>query len=194
MPISEPDLIHIQALFLQGKAEEALERLVSLGEPTPLSLKAEYYVWMANCQIALDRLADAGWSLRLARGFDPDRKDLRIAEGVLELKRSMASLKAPASVVPDFDLAKVAEELTRERPLVKPGSSSDAASSIDLAAGTETDSVDDQLVSETLAAILLNQGKLVEAKKVYIQLARKDPRQFEQYHKKIEAIDNLLDG
>lgn len=190
MSTSESDLTTAEQLFWDGKAKEGLALLSNGGEPTDRALKGRYYLWLANCQIALNNLTEATWSVRMARGFMPNDPDVSIAEQVLKLKRSDSAVEKTTG----FDLAKVAEELTRERPLVKPSPGTDTSNSVDLTAGTESDSMDERLVSDTLAGILLTQGKLVEAKKVYIQLARKDPRQFDLYNKKIEAIDNLLNG
>jgi hypothetical protein len=107
-------------------------------------------------------------------------------------KQTLASLldplPAPFEEPPHFNIDKTADELTRERPLVKPMPEPEHIQP--QLAGEETPA----LVSETLAEIMIRQGKLTEAKKVYIQLSRMQPLRYAHFKTKIEAIDKLLLG
>ena len=88
-----------------------------------------------------------------------------------------------------FNLNRTADELTRERPLVKPAPDPEHIQPAQL-----PDEDSPGLVSETLAEIMIRQGKLTEAKKVYIQLSRMQPDRYAHFKTKIEAIDKLLLG
>jgi tetratricopeptide (TPR) repeat protein len=108
--------------------------------------------------------------------------------------RTLAALLDPIPSdepqAPQFNIDKTADELTRERPLVRaipepePKSPSEPTESED----------GPSLVSETLADIMIRQGKLKDAKKVYIQLSRLQPERYDHFATKIEAIDKLLLG
>jgi tetratricopeptide (TPR) repeat protein len=96
----------------------------------------------------------------------------------------------PDDAQPQFDLDKTAAELSRERPLVKPSPEPSDTPAVQMP------DAEDQpgLVSETLAEIMIKQGKLADAKKVYIQLSRSQPARYEHFRAKIEAIDKLVLG
>jgi hypothetical protein len=89
----------------------------------------------------------------------------------------------------NFNLNRTADELTRERPLVKPAPEPEHIQTAQL-----PDEESPGLVSETLAEIMIRQGKLTDAKKVYIQLSRIQPDRYAHFKSKIEAIDKLLLG
>jgi hypothetical protein len=55
-----------------------------------------------------------------------------------------------------------------------------------------TESEDYGVASETLAQIMVSQGKLVEAKKIYIQMARTLPERYEELSQKIQDIEYQL--
>ncbi len=109
-------------------------------------------------------------------------------------RRTLAALLDPISSLepqtPQFDIDKTADELTRERPLVRAIPEPEP-----IPPGQPTESEDGPaLVSETLADIMIRQGKLRDAKKVYIQLSRLQPERYAHFAAKIEAIDKLLLG
>lgn len=92
--------------------------------------------------------------------------------------------------IPQFDIDRTADELTRERPLVRPVPEPEHIQPTPLPDQEDAPA----LVSETLAEIMIRQGKLSDAKKVYIQLARQQPEKYAHFKTKIEAIDKLLLG
>lgn len=120
------------------------------------------------------------------------------ASAAQQPKRTLAALLDPipelaAEVGPisqQFDMDKTADELTRERPLVRPIPEPEHIQSVPLPEPEGAPA----LVSETLADIMIRQGKLTDAKKVYIQLARLQPERYAHFKTKIEAIDKLLLG
>jgi hypothetical protein len=74
-------------------------------------------------------------------------------------------------------------ELSREPERAAPPTVSDE---------TEGESQDYSVASETLARIMLDQGKLVEARKIYIQISRDRPDEYERLSVHIRAIDEKL--
>lgn len=82
-----------------------------------------------------------------------------------------------------FDLRKVADVLTAERPIVRPS----------LARAEEHEMVETsdrhEVLSETLGDILFKQAKYSEARKVFMHLARIHPERIEEFKKKIAEID-----
>jgi hypothetical protein len=109
-------------------------------------------------------------------------------------RRTLAALLDPITEAETpashFNIDKTADELARERPLVRATPEPEHIQPIQL-----PDTQDGPgLVSETLAEIMIRQGKLTEAKKVYIQLSRLQPGRYEHFRTKIEAIDKLLLG
>jgi hypothetical protein len=52
--------------------------------------------------------------------------------------------------------------------------------------------IDYSVASDTLATILLKQGKLEDARKIYIQIARAEPERYEEMSMKIRRIDEAL--
>lgn len=119
-------------------------------------------------------------------------------------RRTLASLMDPLETTPisgasvvvleqaaeQFDIDKTADELTRERPLVRPVPEPEHIQPVALPEPEGAPA----LVSETLAEIMIRQGKLNDAKKVYIQLSRLQPDRYPHFKAKIEAIDKLLLG
>jgi len=88
---------------------------------------------------------------------------------------------------PSFDLAHVASMLTRDRPLVRP------TSDTHLFTGEHhEESHEPPLVSETLAGILLGQGKLNEALSAYKQLKRVNPDRAKEYDERIRSIESRV--
>lgn len=114
-------------------------------------------------------------------------------------KKTLASLLDPIHEVAvvgasepaeQFNIDRTADELTRERPLVRPIPEPEHIQPSQLPEPEGAPA----LVSETLAEIMIRQGKLQDAKKVYIQLSRLQPDRYAHFKSKIEAIDKLLLG
>lgn len=159
-------VVRASALLQQGELRPSLsaaQRAIELAPRSPHALLIR--------AIAEDRLKSTESQATLARYLDP------------------VALPSEA-LPPQFDLDRTADELTRERPLVKPVLEPDERRAEQLP------NMDEQpaLVSETLAEIMIRQGKLAEAKKVYIQLSRLQPTRYEYFQNKIEAIDKLVLG
>ena len=157
------------AMKEDGAALLAAERALEL---EPASSHAKLIA-----DVALERL-EAGRNTPLVQPLAP-------REGTL------AAFLDPISEpsVPHFNLNRTADELTRERPLVKPAPEPEHIQPSPL---PNEDGL--PLVSETLAEIMIRQGKLNDAKKVYIQLSRMQPGRYAHFKTKIEAIDKLLLG
>lgn len=159
-----------------------------------LTLK-EYDVALAAAQRALSLTPDSAHA-RLIAEIAEERLPRRSApHGTTEetpADQTLASLLDPLPAEPidqvTFNMDRTADELTRERPLVRPMPEPEHIQPPH--AGEETPA----LVSETLADIMIRQGKLTEAKKVYIQLSRLHPARYAYFKTKIEAIDKLLLG
>lgn len=112
------------------------------------------------------------------RTFEPPRTGSSPASPVAEHLS-----QEPAS----FDLDHLAEVLTKERPLVKPAESAPAATQ-----EPEMQPVASPIYSETLAAILVQQGKLDEAKKVLMHLARTIPEKRQEFRTRIAELDTAI--
>jgi hypothetical protein len=123
-------------------------------------------------------------------------REQEIADPALEQpkpRRTLSSLLDPLSEAErstQFDLDRTADELTRERPLVRPIPEPEHIQPVELPEPEDAPA----LVSETLAEIMIRQGKLTDAKEVYIQLSRLQPERYPHFKAKIEAIDKLLLG
>ena len=110
--------------------------------------------------------------------------------------------KRPQSGLPAqnvlFDIEAVATRLSAERPIVRPFSETSSHASPSQArrgqihandVGTQNEELG--LVSETLATIMTTQGKLDDARKVYIQLSRLHPHRFDHYTRCIDELDRI---
>ncbi len=97
--------------------------------------------------------------------------------------RTQAAEKTPNS---NFDLGAIASLLSRERPLVRPTSEHPETTTPVAAKKSPA------FVSETLAGILLGQGKLKEALESYEYLYTNDPDRADYYRERIEIIQKRM--
>jgi tetratricopeptide (TPR) repeat protein len=108
-------------------------------------------------------------------------------------KKKIASpIKTPETKPTEsFNLAHVASMLTKDRPLVRPASHADLETEVlpDAETAHET-----HLVSETLAGILLGQGKFEEALQAYKKLRKQEPGRKSYFDERIKTIEQRLKG
>jgi tetratricopeptide (TPR) repeat protein len=86
-----------------------------------------------------------------------------------------------------FDLEKVASDLSSERTTIRPTPIITSVPSPSKPT-TSDEPAAPALVSETLAKLLVQQGKLEEARKVYIQLSRLEPNRYSHYQERINEL------
>lgn len=186
-------------LFLIGKTEAALSLLdqLSIERSSPLFIRS--IAVKSSCFVAQGDLARASKLLSGVPANTPFDRELKILRAVIDVRRRalepamsafMDTAAAQAKTQPNFDLERIADELTRERPLVKP-LEADALEPAVNAVSNEHSS-EAVIASETLANIMLGQGKLTDAQKLFIRLAREQPDKFEYYKTKIDAISQLI--
>jgi tetratricopeptide (TPR) repeat protein len=87
----------------------------------------------------------------------------------------------------ELDIAQLADILTRERPIVKP-----SEEPVQLLKSGSTPEDPSSVYSDTFAKILISQGKLAEAQKVYMHLARLHPERRTEYRENIIALERML--
>ena len=171
-------------LLLAGNAGAALDLLEQFvdAEFATLSLVR------GECLYVLGRFRDAVREFKQAILLAPNSPRTEI---LLELAGEMAQLEATLRPLPTIEqlLPSSGEEpASFTMPIVEfEDSTNEAAEEIEL---TETED-EVGLVSETLASIMMKQGKYDDARKVYIQLSRLNPDRYEYYRSRMDAIDEL---
>lgn len=170
-PIAE---IHAaRAIMLAGRPRDALRRLAAIR----ISF-ATLSIVKGECCYALGQWADAAQFFEEAITLSPNSPRaeilLMLACEMLDLgtmmkpKRHLISRNEPATSTDEFR-----NPITRVTPQKKSEPEDEIG-----------------LVSETLAELMIRQGKLEEARKVYIQLSRLDPERYEYFRERIHAIEN----
>lgn len=119
----------------------------------------------------------------LEKKIDPERIDFEEKHYSLEHRDKPVSSSSDTAI----DIAQLADILTKERPIVKP-SEEPIASPEGVLAGDDSSPI----YSETFAKILITQGKLHEAQKVYMHLARINPALRSEYREKIAVLEQML--
>jgi tetratricopeptide (TPR) repeat protein len=101
-----------------------------------------------------------------------------------------ASIKTPATPkATSFDLERVATLLARDRPLVQPTPEVDPAQH----SVSDTDAKHaTHFVSETLAEILVRQGKLADARTTYLELAVRHPERAPFFESRANALEHEI--
>lgn len=161
--------------LLSGNAGAALHAV----DETNASGFATYHLVRAECLYAQHNYVDAKRESELALGVCPNSARARI---LLELVDEMLMLDR--AIQP----TRTQMPPTVDQPeLSFPKSSPPAPEASDA-----TDSTSEGLVSETLANILVRQGKYAEARKIYIQLSRLHPDRDAYFHEKIAEMDRMI--
>ncbi|HET6400204.1 MAG TPA: tetratricopeptide repeat protein [Candidatus Kapabacteria bacterium] len=166
--------------MLAGKAREALESLAWFKAPfATLSLVR------GECHYVLGQWSDAVREFESAIKFSPNSPR---AEIMLELSSEMVELsktiRPAASVKQLLGVPNDVGEVPRF-PKLSPSQEEDEETS---EATISSDEIG--LVSETLADVMIRQGKFDDARKVYIQLSRLNPDRYEYFRDKIKKLDS----
>ncbi len=187
-PISE--LHSARREMLAGHAREALAKLAQHDVPF-----ASLAIVRGECHYVLGEWSEAVRNFEEALRLSPNSPR---AEIMLELSAEMMELSKtirPAATVEELlgipregqqssSLRKLSTS-TQPPPAPLPSTSSGQA----LEKEWEISSDEIGLVSETLANVMMRQGKFDEARKVYIQLARLNPDRYEYFRDKIIALE-----
>ncbi|MFI5202652.1 MAG: tetratricopeptide repeat protein [Candidatus Kapaibacterium sp.] len=166
--------------MLAGLAREALAALTAFEAPfATLSLVR------GECHYVLGEWTEAVREFKNALRLSPNSPR---AEIMLELSAEMVELSKtihPSASV--GQLLGVSNEVSEVPafPKISPLPEQDEESSEII---TSSDEIG--LVSETLADVMIRQGKIDEARKVYIQLSRLNPDRYEYFHERIKNLDD----
>jgi tetratricopeptide (TPR) repeat protein len=172
---SEISGIHAaRTLMLAGRPRDALRRIAAFKTPF-----ATLHIVRGECCYVLGEWADAVWQFEEALRLSPNSPRaeilLMLAQEMLELSRTMRPTDSIASFTQNTSAnASVAEEFKAGKEIPKPTEPPDEIG----------------LVSETLAELMVRQGKLDDARKVYIQLSRLNPDRYEYFRERIQKLDN----
>lgn len=178
-PIAE---IHAaRTLMLAGRPRDALRRIAAFKTPF-----ATLHIVRGECCYVLGEWADAVWQFEEALRLSPNSPRAEIllilAQEMLELSRTIRPAaniaKSIASAEPEIALP------TIPRPVMDRNAFSEEEPS---------EAVDEiGLVSETLAELMVRQGKPDDARKVYIQLSRLNPDRYEYFRERIQTLDEPI--
>ncbi len=176
-PIAE---IHAaRKLMLAGRPRDALRRIAAIQIPF-----TTLHIVRGECCYVLGQWVDAVREFENALRLSPNSPRaeilLMLAAEMLELSRTMR----PATNI----LKSVAED---EPEIVAPTMPRPTIDRTKLSKEEPGESMDEiGLVSETLAELMIRQGKFDEARKVYIQLSRLNPDRYEYFRERIQKIEN----
>jgi tetratricopeptide (TPR) repeat protein len=176
-PIAE---IHAaRKLMLAGRPRDALRPIAAIQIPF-----ATLHIVRGECCYVLGQWMDAVREFEDALRLSPNSPRaeilLMLASEMLELSRTMrpATNIAQSIVSTEPEIAPP----TMPRPVIDRNK---------LSKEEPSESVDEiGLVSETLAYLMIRQGKFDEARKVYIQLSRLNPDRYEYFRERIQKLDN----
>jgi tetratricopeptide (TPR) repeat protein len=167
-------------LLLAGGAAESLERLDGFADIEFATLS----LVRGECLYVLRRFREAVVELKDALLMAPNSPRteilLELAQGMADLERTMRPAPAIHELLPQ-------EDATPLSPLGPIGP-------IDFMEEEEQPPPSEDeigLVSETLANIMVKQGKFDDARKVYIQLSRLNPDRYPHYRDRMEDLDKL---
>jgi tetratricopeptide (TPR) repeat protein len=169
-------------LMLAGEPTEALEKLDDFADVEFATLS----LVRGECLYVLRRFREAVAELKDALLMAPNSPRteilLELTQGMADLEKTMRPAPAIHELLPQGEVI----------PISPIGSISPIESS------EETEEEEQQpteneigLVSETLANIMVKQGKFDDARKVYIQLSRLNPDRYPHYRDRMEDLDKL---
>ena len=177
-----------RSLALSGRAEEGLALLEDMGDldfPT-------YHVVRGECYYTLKQFGQARDEFRNALLLSPNSPR---AEILLRLSTEMAGLERSMRPLPGIDqLVKPTGSGGTRLSATMPTERPEAADSKMAEDETPTSADEIGLVSETLATIMIRQGKFEEARKVYIQLARINPDRYDYFRQRMDELDERIRG
>ncbi len=180
-----------------------------------------FFIVKAECELGLGARAESLRSLKTALRLSPnsarpalliealrvessapepetfaEEKNERITLGLLLDAEPIPEPKSAEPELPSFNLEAIAMRLSAERPIVRPlaevaDSPKDSPATVTSTLLHEAENGELGLVSETLAEIMTHQGKIDDARKVYIQLARLHPLSYDYFKNRIEELDDL---
>ncbi len=171
-----------RARMLAGNAQDALEQLARFeGEFASLALVR------GECQYVLGHWREAvrefERTLRLAPNSPRAAILLELAGEMLELSNLMRPAASPETLLPATLLPPT------QLPASEPAPPLRLNNSIEQTEAAPAEPLDEiGLVSETLAELMTRQGKIEEARKVYIQLSRLNPDRYDYFKERIEAL------
>ena len=162
-------------------------------DPDSLENLASFRLVRAECHYALRdhrRAAeDAAQALKAAPNSPRAELLLQLAGEMLELERSMRPVPTGVERLADRALRSPEPDLNEAvTAFVTAPSANPEEPGIDAEQSTEPPAEEAGLVSETLANILVLQGKYEEARKVYIQLARLHPERFDHFQSRLAEL------
>jgi tetratricopeptide (TPR) repeat protein len=176
-PIAE---IHAaRKLMLAGRPRDALRRIAAIQIPF-----ATLHIVRGECCYVLGQWRDAirefESALRLSQNSPRAEILLMLASEMLELSRTMR----PAT--------NIAQSIAGDEPeIAAPTMPRPVIDRKELSKEEPSETVDEiGLVSETLADLMIRQGKFDEARKVYIQLSRLNPDRYEYFRERILKLEN----
>jgi tetratricopeptide (TPR) repeat protein len=178
-PRSISEIHAARRLMLAGKPSEALKSIVAYEAPfaTLALVRGECHYVLGEWSEAVREFENA---LRLSPNSPRAEIMLELASEMIVLMRTM---RMPASI----------EQLvgvTSEPPAFPAIPKLSFAAEPDKGTPEATVSTDEiGLVSETLADLMIRQGKFDEARKVYIQLSRLNPERYEYFRDKIKNLN-----
>lgn len=168
--------------MLNGQAQSALNRLngMDVSFATLSLVRGECYYVLRQWREAAREFEAA---LRLSPNSPRAEMLLILSHEMLELSRTMQPAQAIVPAMKQFSIS--AKNSTEEdAPFKSALPASQSARPVEPVAPDEIG-----LVSETLAELMIKQGKVDEARKVYIQLARLNPDRYEYFRKRIEKLE-----
>jgi len=169
---------------LAGYAAEALEQLDAFADVEFATLS----LVRGECLYVLGRFREAVAELKDALLMAPNSPRteilLELSAGMVELEKSMR----PAPTIQELIPAGNEPPIDSIGPISPIGHIEETEEVEELAAQPEDEI---GLVSETLANIMVKQGKFDDARKVYIQLSRLNPDRYPYYRDRMDKLDQL---
>ncbi len=166
-------------LMLAGRPRDALRKIASIQIPF-----ATLHIVRGECCYVLGQWADAVRELDDALKLSPNSPRaeilLMLASEMQELSRTMRPTTNIAQSIASAEPETVAP--TMPRPVIDRSK---------LSKEEPSETVEEiGLVSETLAELMIAQGKFDEARKVYIQLSQLNPDRYEYFRERIQKLEN----
>jgi tetratricopeptide (TPR) repeat protein len=184
-------------VLLAGDPQAALRTLDALGDVSFATLE----IVRGECLYTLQEFEQARDAFKKAILFCPNSPR---AEILIELTTSMLKLRQAGSPAPTLGLLfeepiaddrltlqELSKALLPEREALEQSIPNSAPEVADERLEAQPEEPEIGLVSETLARIMIKQGKLDEARKVYIQLARLDPDRYPYFRDRMAELDEM---
>ena|ERR1043165_1135224 len=165
-------------VLLGGNANVALSAI----DEAAASGFATYHIVRAECLYAQHQYSDAKKECEAALALSPNSPRVAILLELIDEMLTLDKWVQPERKIVEATQADTQLEFPKMQRLEPPmPSASDA-----------TDEENAGLVSETLATILMKQGKYAEARKIYIQLSRSHPNRDAYFHDRIIEMERMM--